>query len=130
MAKKRIAQIRYFGDTNKTLNHGDPNMSYAVMDENEPAGLTYLDLISGAAFNTYTSNGGIIQLGVQSLPGTKFSLNSNLDPIIIGTSGMYELDLTNSSALINRIWFDEESLEQITKNPDGYLIVDMIYWEA
>jgi len=45
------------------------------------------------------------------LPGTKFNLNANLDPIIIGQSGMYELDLTNSSAILTSLTFEKDSLD-------------------
>ena len=130
MATKAIGQIRFFGDTNTYLNHSESNTIYRSMDENEPNGLTSLDLSSGAAFNKYIENGGIVQLGVQSLPGTKFNINTNLDPIIIGASGMYELDLTDSSANISSLTFEDDSLEYITNNPDGYLIVDFIYLEG
>jgi len=45
------------------------------------------------------------------LPGTKFNLNANLDPIVVGVSGMYELDLTNSSAVITSLTFEKSSLD-------------------
>jgi hypothetical protein len=35
----------------------------------------------------------IVQLGIQSVPGTKFYLNGSNNPIIIGNTGIYELDL-------------------------------------
>ena len=97
------------------------------MDENQPNNLSSADLSSGAAFLDYTP---IVQLGIQALPGTRFSLNDNLESIIIGTSGMYELDLTNSSAILTSLKFDQTSLDSISKNPDGYLIVDIVYLEG
>ena len=124
MASKKVTQLRFFGDSNGYLNTFDINAIYHQMDENQPNSLSSLDLSSGDAFVDYVP---IIQLGIQALPGTKFNLNANLDPIIIGISGMYELDLTNSSAVLTSLTFDKDSLDQIDKNPDGYLIIDIVY---
>ena len=124
MATKKVTQFRFFGDSNGYLNTSDMTTIYHQMNENQPNSLSSLDLSSGDAFVNYIP---IIQLGIQALPGTKFSLNANLDPIIIGTSGMFELDLTNSSAVLTSLTFDKDSLDQIDKNPDGYLIIDIVY---
>lgn len=127
MAIRRVTQLRFFGDSNSYLNSADANVIYYhQMDSNQPSTLSANDLSSGDAFAEYPN---IVQLGIQALPGTKFNLNANLEPIIIGTSGMYELDLTNSSAIIQTLTFERDSLEQINKNPDGYLIVDIVYQE-
>ncbi len=124
---KKIAQFRFFGDANSNFNSRDKDAIYHQMDDNQPSSLTSNDLIQGSAFNDYTP---IIQLGVQALPGTKLNLNTNLDPIILGSSGMYELDLVDSSAKLTSLTFDQESIEMINRNPDGYLIVDIVYEEA
>ena len=121
---RNIAQFRFFGDNNTYLNHADSTQLYRQIDENYPNGISSLDLSSGTAFIDYMP---IVQLGIQALPGTKFNLNTNLDPIIVGASGMYELDLTNNSAKITSLSFEQDSLDQITNNPDGYLIVDILY---
>ena len=68
----------------------------------------------------------ILQLGIQSIPGTYFYLNGGLDPIIIGSTGIYELDLSGEIE-ISKLEFDYESLERINKMANGYLIVDIIY---
>lgn len=127
MATKKITQLRFFGDSNGYLNTSDRSVIYHQMDENQPNSLSSLDLSSGDAFVDFTP---IVQLGIQALPGTKFNLNANLDPIVIGVSGMYELDLTNSSAVLTSLTFEKDSLDQIDKNPDGYLIVDIVYEEV
>lgn len=127
MATRQIAQFRFFGDTNTNFNTRDSQAIYHQMEDNQPDTLNSQNLISGQAFEGYTP---IIQLGIQSLPGLKFSLNSNLDPIIMGISGMYELDLTNSSVLITSLTFEKESLDLINENPDGYLIIDIVYEEG
>ena len=124
MATKKVTQLRFFGDSNGYLNTSERDVIYHQMSENQPNSLSSLDLSSGDAFVDYTP---IIQLGIQALPGTKFNLNASLDPVIVGVTGIYELDLTNSSAVLTSLTFEKESLEQIDKNPDGYLIVDIIY---
>ena len=46
----------------------------------------------------------IIHLGIQTLPGTKIYLNGFYDaPIIIGATGIYELDLEGTTGLIDRV---------------------------
>jgi len=40
------------------------------------------------------------------MPGVKFYLNNEDDPIIIGASGIFELDLLNTSASITQLIFD------------------------
>lgn len=124
MAKKRVAQFRFFGDANTTFNTADQTVIYHQMDDNQPSSLTALDLASGEIFEDYTP---IIQLGIQSQPGLKFNLNTNLDPIVIGASGIYELDLTDSSAVLTSLTFEKESLDLINANPDGYIIIDIVY---
>ena len=126
MAERKVIQLRYFGDSNAFLNTNDKDAIYHQLDENQPNNLSSLDLSSGDAFLDYMP---IVQLGIQALPGTKFSLNAGLDPIIIGTSGMYELDLQNSSAILTSLNFEQNSLEKKKKNPDGYLIIDIVYRE-
>ena len=123
---KKVVQLRYFGDQNSNFNSHDQNIIYHQLDGNSPNGLTITDLVSGEIFSNYTP---IIQLGIQSMPGTKFNLNANLDPVIIGASGIYELDLTDSSVALTSITFEKDSLELINKNPDGYLIIDIVYQE-
>ena len=126
MATKKVTQLRFFGNTNAYLNTSDRDVIYHQLDENQPNSLSSIDLSSGDVFLDYVP---IIQLGIQALPGTKFNLNANLEPIIIGTSGMYELDLSNSSGVLTSLTFEKESLDQIDKNPDGYLIIDIVYQE-
>ena len=124
---KKVIQLRYFGDTTINFNNknGDNSITHKMI-QNQPEDLTSSVLMSGEIFEKYQP---IIQLGVQTLPGVKMCLNSNLDPIIIGASGIYELDLTDSSVKITEIQFDSESLTLINNSPDGYLIIDLVYQE-
>ena len=124
MARKRVAQFRFFGDANTTFNSFDQTAIYHQMDDNQPSSLSALDLASGEIFTDYTP---IMQLGIQSQPGLKFNLNTNLDPIVVGASGMYELDLTDTSSVLTSLTFEKESLDLINSNPDGFLIIDIVY---
>ena len=103
MAKK-IIQIR-FGD-----NIANPTTSE-------------IDLVSGEAFASYAV-GGIEQIGIQAVPGTKFYLNGSPDPIIIGTTGIYELDVSDQSS-ITGLRFHRDSVKN--KLP---LLVDLVYREG
>lgn len=105
---KQIAQIRYY-------NEGS--------NKNQPAGLSMRKLSSGSVFSDTLP---ITQLGIQSLPGVKFYLNNGTSPIIIGSTGIYELDLEGLAEITN-LSFSAESLNLIDKNPNSYLIVDIIY---
>ena len=104
---KNIMQFRYYSEKNK---------------QNYPSNLTRGQLGSGSAFSNYYP---ITQLGIQALPGTKFYLNNGLTPIVIGATGIYELDLEGLSQ-INHLKFDLPSLGNII-NQNAYLIVDIVY---
>ena len=124
---KKVKQFRFFGDANSAFNSLNDNGVLSQLDTNEPATLTSSQLISGdRIFGDYYP---IIQLGIQGIPGSKFYLNGNLDPIFLGASGIFELDLTNSSTTITALNFDKEATELVNANPDGYLIIDIVYEE-
>ena len=119
-----ITQIRYFGDTNRLGAKSDDQIgSGGYFHINCPVGLTAAELSTGSAFYPYTP---IVQLGVQALPGTMFMLNGSQDPIIIGASGMFELDLYDTPEKITKLEFTLGSLEAIDQNPDGYLLIDIL----
>lgn len=124
---KRIAQFRYFGDGDIIVNGFSQNALYKHISDNYTSAINKSVLADGSIFVNYTP---IIQLGVQTLPGTKFYLNANTFPIIVGASGIYELDLSETSTIISSLMFDVTSLELISRNPDGYLIIDIVYEEA
>ena len=65
------------------------------------------------------------QIGIQSMPGVKFYLNNSTEPITIGSTGIYELDLEGYAEITN-LAFDIKGLERIDNNPNAYLIVDII----
>lgn len=106
---KQIRQFRYYG-----LGNGN----------NQPSEITQEELVKGTFITGISS---ITQLGIQTLPGTRFYLNNatNDSPIIVGSTGIYELDIEGISS-ITEMHFDQESIELIEKNESAYLIIDMI----
>lgn len=104
---KQIMQFRYYAEGNS---------------KNYPKNITKAKLTSGSIFSDYLP---ITQLGIQALPGTKFYLNNGITPIIIGSTGIYELDLEGLSEITN-LSFDASSVEGINKNNNAFLIVDVI----
>lgn len=106
---KHIMQFRYYDE-----NHNN----------NQPENLKLSQLVNGEVFSKYLP---FTQLGIQSLPGTRFYLNDNIEgPVILGSTGIYELELEGISK-INSLKFDSKSLNLIKNNPNGYLIIDVIY---
>lgn len=119
-----LTQTYLLLDTTSTY---DPDQKYYVVSPNQrvnyPTTITKASLVSGSIFNNVTP---IVKLGIQAIPGTKFKVNANKDNIIIGMTGIYELDLTSSSATILKLQFDETSLDIINENENAYLIVDIM----
>lgn len=106
MANK-IMQFRYYGEK---------------VSNNQPSNISASNLASGHIFSGYLP---ITQLGIQTLPGTKFYLNNSIYPVVIGSTGIYELDLKGATQ-ITEIHFDKRSLNLINENNNAYLIVDII----
>ena len=118
MANK-IKQFRYYNDTN---NLGKNSPSVITIDGAD-VDVSYAHYVSGAVFGECFPG---LQFGIQSLPGTKFYLNNSYLPIVIGYTGIYELDV-DDLAEITSLRFDNESLNKIKNNPETYLIIDIIY---
>ena len=111
---KRIAQFRYYGKSKDEALNYHPARGYVGSDE-------YLELLTkGSLFEEFS---GISKLGIQCRPNTKFYLNNSNYPIVIGNTGIYELDLENHGQ-INDIYFDRTVLETL----DGdRLLIDIVY---
>ena len=103
-----VKQFRYYKD-------GD--------SRNYPSSISYRNLMTGSIFDEYKN---IVQLGVQSLPGTQFFLNRAGNPVIIGFTGIYELSLSGA-ARITDLRFHPNSLQAIEDTNIASLIVDIIY---
>ena len=113
-----VKQFRFFGYGNEDNYDGG----------NSEKGVTYNSLVSGDLFfyNNYKS---AKQLGIQTIPGAKFCLggkDQNYE-IIVGKTGIYELNTEKLGISINGLSFSGETVEMIDQNPNAYLIVDIIY---
>lgn len=106
MAKK-VMQFRYYADNDS---------------RNQPAG-TASRYTKGTIFEGYTP---IVKIGIQTIPGTKFYLNDSVYPILVGPTGIYELDLEGFSE-VNKLLIDPKSMYVIGSNPGAYLIIDVVY---
>ena len=109
--KRMVKQFRYYGP-----GHPD-NSTDPVMPDHK-------NLLSGSLFASYMP---IIQLGVQGLPGTELYLNNSRDSVVIGSTGIYELDL-QGLAEITSLSFDNDTLNLIDEEQgQNFLLVDIIY---
>lgn len=128
---KRIMQFRYRG----TQTAVDTGAYIADHVENYPNITNYRDkLTSGNIFQDY---GYVSQFGIQGPVGLRFYLNNSLNPIMIGETGIYELDL-EGIGLLTSIRFHKEDLDKFypkeldisPENNGGRadrLIIDIIY---
>ena len=114
---KAVKQFRYYNE-----NHANNNPQSVSGFKDMTLKSFY---VNGLVF-TNPSCYPILQLGIQTLPGTKFYLNDNVEPIIVGFTGIYELDLDNQTEIV-KLTFNEESMTTIENNSNGYLIVDILY---
>lgn len=109
MANK-IMQIRYYG-INSSKN-SDTNLKEKLIKE-----MIGKDGIIPSP---------IVSLGIQtSLPGLQFYINNSERPVIVGVSGIYELNLNDLNKIYSLI-FSEASIGAID-NGSHYLIIDVLY---
>ena len=94
-----------------------------LSDHTYPSGLTATQLVNGTAFTQFLP---AFQLGVQAPPGTKFYINNNNVPVIVGYTGLFDLDLTSLGS-ITSLTFDSASINRIKNNDGAILIVDIAY---
>lgn len=118
MANK-IKQFRYYSDGVANDSSNKKNQPSVLAS----GPVTSSHYVSGTVFGDIYP---VLQLGIQAIPGTKFYLNNASDPIIIGNTGIYELDLAGQTE-ITHIRFDPESMAFIKGNVNAMLIVDVIY---
>lgn len=83
------------------------------------------EMVNGLKNGSLFSSMGIQQLGIQALPGTKFYINGSNSPVLVGFSGLFNLDLTDQGE-ITELRFDLNSLKYI-KNANSILIIDIAY---
>lgn len=73
---------------------------------------------------------GIKRIGIQTIPGVEFSINdSALSNIVIGPSGIFELDVEASGSIVGKIDLIENTLLRYFEgnSSTAYLIMDVIY---
>lgn len=114
MANK-IKQFRYYNEGNTYTSSNQPARYGGRL-------VSYHDYVTGDVFADYLP---IQKLGIQTIPGTKFYLNQGLEPIYVGNTGIFELDLRESE--ISSLQFDAGSMKNIHQNNSAYLIVDIMY---
>ena len=109
--KKQLQQFRYFGDQSSKTS----------------TGLTKDNLISGSIFPD-----SIVALGIQTYPGVKFYLNGADEPIIIGSSGIFEIDLTDNFSIYMKVKINSDVQHIIdikTDKVDMYLNWEKTYFK-
>lgn len=67
----------------------------------------------------------IIQLGIQTLPGTVFYVGENNEStFIVNNTGIYEIELKDTNC-ISHLCFSKASIDTIIDNPTAFLIIDV-----
>lgn len=117
MANK-IRQYRFYNNK----NGANKNYPSSITINKTTTDVTYDYYTNGTIFE---NNFPILQLGIQAPPGTRFKINEG-DDIIIGTTGIFELDLEGKTE-ITSLMFNEVSMAFINANDNLSLIVDTIY---
>lgn len=107
----KIDQIRFYGFNNE-------NNTNFILDD-----------ISNDSINLLANFGPVLKIGIQTLPGVKFSFQNKDNKIIVDYTGVYELDLTNTTTRITFLSIDSESLKMIDAHPSGRIIIDILYTE-
>lgn len=117
----KMVQFRYYGEHNQN--------NYIGGDSVNPEDNAKIDWRKFCADQTFRNFAPIHQFGIQTLPGTKIYLNQSLSPIIIGGTGIYEIDCDNTTANLTTFRIAEESMNIINTHPNGYLVIDLVYGE-
>lgn len=112
---KAVKQFRFYTEKEDS----------ATRSKNYPLNTTISDYSSGAVFDNIGCF-PILQLGIQALPGTKIYLNEGTEAVVIGSTGIYELDLDGLAEIV-KLQFDYTSLQIINDNDTACLIVDIIW---
>lgn len=127
MVETKMAQFRFY-----SLNENDlKNCPSSIFIENTTSdGEKVRNCIW--AVNLFEGYGNIVKVGIQTLPGVKFSFGSNFmgpdnKDIVVDYTGIYELDLRNVSVQINSLAFDADSLLLIHSRDNASIIVDIAY---
>lgn len=91
-------------------------------------GLTDHFSSDGNGFHYVSVEGKILELGIQAPPGSRFRLNNKInslaekDTLVIGATGVYQLNLTDYYTNITKVYFYFNETQE--KSP---IIVDLTY---
>ena len=98
----QFKQYRYFGSSSSKNN------------------ITREQLLNGTGLTN------IIELGLRALPGTKFYINNSTDPVVVGYTGLFEIDFSSGGS-VTSIRFDRQTVDFIDDNLNGgYIIIDLL----
>lgn len=104
---RKIKQFRYSGDSSKD-NSGDTSKQA---------------LVFGNIFQNYNT---ISQMGIQGRPGTSFYLNNSEFPIVLGETGIYEIDLQDRGTIYSIGFVDNSAFSYYSTLGDR-LLIDIVY---
>lgn len=110
----KVKQFRYYGEGH---------------ENNWPKNISINNLATGSIFRDYTP---IVQLGVQYEKGKpiKFFINGSTNSIMSHPYGLYELDMTGRSQILDLKFDLYDSKNNLLVNQDNPLIVDIVYIEG
>jgi hypothetical protein len=94
---------------------------YGTSSKNYPSNLTPTIMSNHKLFQ---GKNAITHLGIQAAPGTMFFLNQEINPIQIGKTGIFELDVSGYG-YITHLAFAEKTLDLV--NEDNGIIIDILY---
>lgn len=117
--KYNIQQYRFYGTGN--INNNPRDVEGSSLKERLAKEATDSSILIGGY-----NQAPIKQLGIQSLPGTKFYINESDNPVILGKTGIFELNCMDMAYSITKLTFDIESLRRIDENDNDFLIIDII----
>lgn len=105
MATKEIAQVRSL--TNKDIEAINKEISDTIL-----------------SYKNSDNKGLLYEVGVQTLPGLILDINGN--PVIIGRTGIFNLNTENFGEMVSIKIVTEEGCDITTSN-NFYFILDMIF---
>ncbi len=125
---RNIFQFRYYNDQS-ALNwpRGATSGDWAATTIDKPNARAFWST-EWEGQTPLPSHAPIIQLGIQTIPGTKFYLNGSKYPTTIGVTGIYEINVEDGMT-IESLAFNRVSMERIKENDGAYLIVDILVGE-
>lgn len=103
---KQIKQYRYYGNNNSNTYPKDLSDSQ----------LTFGNIFDGIA---------VSQLGIQGRPNTGFYLNDSIYPIILGETGIYEIDLQDRGVITSISFINDETFKKYSAG--DRLLIDVVF---